>query len=225
MDEITLFRTLQPAPPPDPGPLRQQARSQLDRALRTTKPGGSSRASRKWLVLAGVGAVAMAACAAIIVPVITPGKGSGSFITSAWAVQRNPDGSVAVTFKEVADPAGLQRALRADGIQARVMSPPTKAAWVKGSRIQSLACNYPLAGPWFAPARTQQAAVTWNPPGAGEPGQLGGAGEVAVIHPSAMPSGSELFVVDAATKLATVISRPAVLKSDRLPPCRPVPVP
>jgi hypothetical protein len=114
---------------------------------------------------------------------------------------------VSVTFKQVADPAGLQRALRSDGIRARVMSPAMKAAWVRGSREQYVSCTYPWSGPWFAPARTQHAAVTWNP-----------AGAVATIHPAAMPPGSVLLIADTSTDTVGMVSRPAVLNSNRLPP-------
>jgi hypothetical protein len=211
MDEITVFSTLRPQSPADLGPLCQQAEARLDQAMRTTKPGRAPRPRRNRLLLAG--AVVVAACAAIVAPAVIPGNDSGSFVTSAWAVQPSPDGSVRITFHDVADPAGLQRALRSDGIQARVMSPAMKVASVKGSPVQYATCIYPSSGPLFASARIQQTAVTWNP---------SVAGAVAIIHPSAMPTGSVLFITDIATNTVGMLSRPAVLKSNRLPACRPV---
>jgi hypothetical protein len=237
MDEITLFSTLRPEPASDLGPLRQQAEARLDQVMRRTKPGRAPAARRNRLLLAG--AVALAACAAIVAPAVipgnhaaSPGNDAGSFITAAWAVQPNPDGSVSVTLKDVGDPAGLQRALRSDGIQADVVSPPLKAAWVNGTRMEYATCMYPLSGRWFASPQIQQAAVTWNPSvapannpasnPAGSTTPTGTSGEVAIIHPSAMPSGSVLFIVDTATDAVSIVSRPVVLKSDRLPACRPV---
>lgn len=39
---------------------------------------------------------------------------------AAWTVVRQPDGNVFVTIRELKDPAGLQRTLRADGVPASV---------------------------------------------------------------------------------------------------------
>ena len=39
---------------------------------------------------------------------------------AAWTVTRQADGSIQVTFRELRDPAGLQRTLRADGVPASV---------------------------------------------------------------------------------------------------------
>ncbi len=63
---------------------------------------------RRRLLLAA-GAIAAATAAAIVVPAVLPGRDAGSLVTAAWAVQHNPDGTVAVTFKQARDAAGLQR--------------------------------------------------------------------------------------------------------------------
>jgi len=74
---------------------------------------------RRRLLLAA-GAIAAAAAAAIAMPSVLPGLGTGSLVTAAWAVQRNPDDTIEVTFKQARDVAGLQRYLRAHGVPAYV---------------------------------------------------------------------------------------------------------
>ena len=73
----------------------------------------SSQPRRRRLALA-LAAVAVAACAATVVPSVLLGGGM-----PAYAVTRNPDGTVRVTISDIvdaADAAGLQDALRAEGI-------------------------------------------------------------------------------------------------------------
>src|SRR5215472_11362920 len=53
----------------------------------------------------------------------TPGGSAVSATLDAWTVTRRPGGAIAVTIRDLRDPAGLQRALRADGVPARVTYP------------------------------------------------------------------------------------------------------
>src|SRR5215472_14755928 len=53
----------------------------------------------------------------------TPGGSAVSAALDAWTVTRRPGGAIAVTIRNLRDPAGLQRALRADGVPARVTYP------------------------------------------------------------------------------------------------------
>lgn len=62
-------------------------------------------------VLAGVGATAVVA-ALLVVP-------SGQ--QAAYAVDKNPDGTVTITFREMANPAAATRDLRAAGVRAQVV--------------------------------------------------------------------------------------------------------
>ena len=73
-------------------------------------------------LLPAAGAIA---AAAIAMPSVLPGPGTGSLVTAAWAVQRNPDGTIEVTFKQARDVAGLQRYLRGElGPRRRPASRP-----------------------------------------------------------------------------------------------------
>jgi hypothetical protein len=53
-------------------------------------------------------------------PVAGHPAGSHGVQLAAWTVTREDDGSIAVTFREAVDPAGVQRTLRADGVPASV---------------------------------------------------------------------------------------------------------
>lgn len=69
------------------------------------------------------GALAVAAGAAIAVTMLLPGHQPGGPVTArlaAWTVARQADGSISVTIRELRNPAGLQRTLRADSVPASV---------------------------------------------------------------------------------------------------------
>lgn len=79
------------------------------------------RARRRIARLCG-GAVCAVAAAALAVPLLDGGgttAGQGERL-AAWTVTKEPDGLVVVTIKQLRDPGGMQRALRADGIPAAV---------------------------------------------------------------------------------------------------------
>ena len=68
-------------------------------------------------------ALAVVAAAAIAVTTLLPGHQPSGPVTvqlAAWTVVKQADGTVYVTIRELRDPAGLQRTLRADGIPASV---------------------------------------------------------------------------------------------------------
>jgi len=69
-------------------------------------------------------AVTVAACVAIAVTVLLPAGHRASpppgAQLAAWTVVKHGDGTVTVTIRQLRDPAGLQRRLRADGIPASV---------------------------------------------------------------------------------------------------------
>ena len=94
----------------------RRARLRLGAALAAAEPGHPARPARNRRKLAFGAAVAAAAAAAIAVPALLPGSG-GPLVTRAWAVTRSPGGAITVTVgKALRDQAGLQRALRADGV-------------------------------------------------------------------------------------------------------------
>jgi hypothetical protein len=245
MDEITLFTTIRPAPLAEAGPIRQQARARLDAALQgsprragrrygsSSRPGERRRPGRyRRPALLGAAAATTAVCAAIVVPAVLPAGGSGSVVTAAWAVQREPGGAVTVTLKDVFDLGGLQQALDGAGVPAKVITVQTNPADYTGPlvavhpvhQVTVSGCFYPATGGSFEPAQVQQAVVTRviNRPGHA-------ISTLYVIHPSAMPAGSVLLIQGVAIggpgpRAAAEVSElasfpaPAVLASDRLPP-------
>ncbi len=124
----------------------------------------------------GAGATALCAAAAITAVALTPGSaGTGrtsstsSTQLTAWTVQKQPDGSVDVTIREVLNFAGLQRKLNSEGVPAVVYA----------DRLNPPGCvNTKASG--------HMEAVL-------DPGQVTG-NAFFVIHPAAIPSGSELLL-------------------------------
>jgi hypothetical protein len=245
MDEITMFAAIRPASPAEAEPGAPRARARLDAALQgpprragrrygsSPRPGEPGRLGRyRRPALLGAAAAAVAVCAAIVVPAVLPAGGSGSVVTAAWAVQRNADGTVTVTLKDVFDLSGLQQALASDGVPARVITVATDPAAYTGplvavnpvTRTTVRGCFYPATGSSFEPAPVQQAAVT-------QVATPVGTDITALydIHPAAMPAGSVLLIQGVAIggqgpRAAADVSElasfpaPAVLTSDSLPP-------
>lgn len=250
MDEITAFTELRPTAPSDADRFCGGARQRLDRTLATATPARPARTRRRVITFAGAGAVVTAVAAAVVVaPALSPGTGPSSFVTAAYAVQRNADGTVTLTIRDFSDPKGLQRTLRADGIMAIVATPPLKRH--RNGENLFTGCSYATNGPAYEPARIQRAVVQaldgW---GASQSSQGDG---VAIssrrnaqhgspdplndptykINPGAMPRGSVLFISDTVYVIPAshyqrrtqviAINPPAVLRSHQLPPCIPFP--
>jgi hypothetical protein len=118
-------------------------------------------------------AFAVAAGVAIAVTTLLPASHPGSppgVQLAAWTVVKQADGTVSVTIRELSDPAGLQRTLRADGIPATVtffgQMPP--------------ACQrYPVGIAQINKIFTGR--------------QVGGF-PVMVIHPAALPPGTGVAI-------------------------------
>ena len=70
------------------------------------------------------GAVAVGAAAAVAVTALGPAghqpSHQGGIQLAAWTVVRQANGTIEVTLRQLRDPAGLQRTLRADGLPATV---------------------------------------------------------------------------------------------------------
>jgi hypothetical protein len=79
--------------------------------------GRSVRARRRVRRLAGTLAVA-AAAAAVAVTTLVPSSHPAQL--AAWTVTKQADGKIHITIRELRDPAGLERTLRADGVPAVV---------------------------------------------------------------------------------------------------------
>jgi hypothetical protein len=146
-------------------------------------------------VVAAVGAAAAAAVAvgvafpaghpAVRPPAPSESASPPSVRLAAWTVTRQAGGSIKVTFRQATDPAGLQQALRADGVPVSVTF----------TGQQNTACQ----------AYHVSASQAFWPYGS-RPGPLDGSGFINhpegayttpyafVIDPSALPSGAGLQI-------------------------------
>ena len=119
------------------------------------------------------GAVAVAAVAALValaVAGVLPGTGSRAEL-AAWTVTTRPTGLVEVTIRQLNDPGGLQRTLRADGVPAFV-------------RFRGQLPPYCLGFPQRSGAVLRKVL----------PDQSEGATIAFPIDPAAIPSGAALWI-------------------------------
>jgi hypothetical protein len=89
------------------------------------RPAGDiiARARRRRLRQCLAAAATAAVIAAVAAPALLPGNGGNGASPArlaAWTVTTEPGGKLTVTIRELRDPAGLQRRLRADGVPATV---------------------------------------------------------------------------------------------------------
>lgn len=131
------------------------------------------------------GALAVAAAAVLSVTALSAHHASHQpgVQLAAWTVAKRADGTVSVTVRELRDPAGLQRKLRADGIPARVIFDP------KDLR-PNLCIGYigkVHVTPGMDPAALFRQVIT-RPMTRGLP-------QVIVIHPSALPRGAGVQII------------------------------
>jgi len=133
---------------------------------------------RRRLIPGMAGVLALAVAAALAVTTLAPASHQASHHPgvqlAAWTVVTQPGGNVSVIIRELRDPAGLQRRLRADGVPATV------------TFLNQLnpACH-PWPGAALEGMHTPAGDALFNrvfPPHPGPPG-------VIVIRPSALPSG------------------------------------
>jgi hypothetical protein len=138
--------------------------------------GRAVRARRRIPVAAGGLAVAagVAVGVATLLPASRPASHSTTASLTAWTVQKQGNGDVRVTIRQLRDPSGLQAKLRADGIPA----------------------NVSYSG---LPAACQPVAVTKDQLGSVYTRHQHGHRVVFVIHPSALPSGDGVFIFDQVT--------------------------
>lgn len=213
MDEITMFASIRPEPPADQDALQKAARAAFITAVRPRITAVRPRA--RWRLPAGLGALAAASATAAMAIVATTSGAPAStnvVVTAAWTVHEDAGGTVTLQIRQLANPAKLQRTLRADGIYAIVKPLAMKEAKLKGTTYYYPACRYSQSE--FA-ARSVQGAVVTNDLPAGW-----------IIHPSAMPRGSALFItsdVDRTGQSAVfATSVPIVLTKRTGPACVPV---
>ena len=138
--------------------------------------GHAVRARRRVRSLAA--ALAAAAGLAVAMTALLPashpaGHRPGARLT-AWTVAKQPDGDVSITIRELYNPAGLQRKLRADGV-------PASVTFVGGRSYPSSCRAYPAG-------RALLQKVFPPHPGA--------ATTAIVIRPSALPAGAGVYLND-----------------------------
>jgi hypothetical protein len=159
-------------------------------------------------VFAAAGALAAAAVVAFTVGVALPGShpaargpvashpaGPPSVRLAAWTVTRQADGNVKVSFRELADPAALQRTLRADGVPVSVTFtgrqnpacqpyslPAGQRSWPFGPRPGPVSLLGLGPGSFTKPNLKKYFTTP--------PGEL----PALVIDPSALPSGAGLEI-------------------------------
>ncbi len=222
MDEISLFAELKPPPPGEAEEIRARARGRLADAFGYAgTPTGAGLASagrprnRRRMVL-GLAVAGAAAAAAIVAPIVAPSGGATAFATANYSVQPHSDGTVTVTLMQLRDPAGLQHALRADGIAAYVRYVPADRACVyqqQGPGNSGQVIRDVLSGPT---ARTSHSTVF-------------------VIHPAKLPPGDVLLIQAFADRSArpapgsqarepvSQVAWATVLGNDYPPVCAPPP--
>jgi hypothetical protein len=197
--------------------------------------GRTVRARRRIPALVGAltAAAAATAAAALVLtggPAAVPGQHATAghartVATAAWTVREDADGTVTIYLRQYADPAALQRTLRADGINAIVFPIPTAPActyavttWLRTEPYGTLGIGLPANA---APRAVQLAVVTLA--GQDLPASF-------IIHPDAMPQGSALFLPFKTgmppsalrnDNTGIVALSPVVLNNDTVPACVP----
>lgn len=144
--------------------------------------GRAVRARRRTPALAGAGAVLAGTALAVttLVPSGHPGvEGSrhpgnplANARLAAWTVAKQANGDIDITIRQLRNPAGLQRTLRADGLPVNVS--------FAGQSMTGSCQFYPMSNNVLtAVAKTPSAS------------RIGG-GTLFVINPSALPAGAGL---------------------------------
>jgi hypothetical protein len=125
------------------------------------------------------GALAVAAAAAVAVTTLLPSSHQPGHPAparlAAWTVATQADGGIRVTIRELRNPAGLQRALRADGVPASVTFL---------GHLNPACQPYPSTGSKSQRRHLLASVFTAHPP----------AYHVTVIHPSALPAGAGVLI-------------------------------
>jgi hypothetical protein len=229
MSEIDALRAMRPAAPPgELEAMRVRARERFVAGTRARRARW-----RRLPVLAGglTAAVAAAGAAALVLAGLgaLPGQHdtggrTGAVVTAAWTVREDAGGTVTIDLRQYTDPAGLQQALRADGIDA-IVHPGLYVPWpliVRGISLPPLQLGYPVcyyAATDLAPQAVQRAVVLFmhrqNLPAR------------FIIRPDAMPRGSALFLdflagrprVPKNGNTGVLAWPPVVLSNDTVPAC------
>ena len=171
--------------------------------------------ARKRRTRRGIAVALTAVCAAIgiAVALVLPGGQArpGHVHLTAWSVEANSDGTVTVTIRQMlGNPVGLQQALAKDGVAAVVRYIPYKTSTRRHHGHTDFAtypaCEYQGGLPEEPDSVTAKAisGAATTPPHL-----------AFVIHPSAMPKGSVVYIETGFAWTATLLT------SSRLPRCVP----
>jgi hypothetical protein len=102
----------------------QRSNVQMDTPVERIIGRGRALRARRRLPGVAAGALAVAAAAVLAVTALQPaGHHAGRqppAQLAAWTVTKQADGTITVTVRQLRDPQGLQRRLRADGVPASV---------------------------------------------------------------------------------------------------------
>ncbi len=215
MDQVALFSDVRPAPPADDDVAMVCDRAR-DRVAAAFQDPPRRRRRRLTFALAGGGVLAAGAAATAVallagsaVPA-GPGGSLRSFVTTAYTVRPSHDGTITVTIRQLQDPAGLQRALAADGAPALVRYVPDRfvhGTWhgVSYSGVSPV-CQYNNLP--RSPAESKAVGLVF------------GGSALFWIRPSAMPKGTVVFIQDSLSKNGN-IAEIDLLTSNKLPRCVP----
>jgi hypothetical protein len=141
----------------------------METSLETVVSRGRSLRRRKRLP--GIAAAAAAAgCIALAVAGILPGTGPRATL-AAWTVTKKPAGIVAVSIRQLSNPAGLQHTLREDGVPATVRF---------DGQMYPQCLTYPLTSPDVL----RKIFLSGD----------NGATIAFTINPAAIPSGAALWI-------------------------------
>jgi hypothetical protein len=144
--------------------------------------GRAVRARRRIPGLAVALAAAVGAAVAVTaLPASHPASHPPGARLTAWTVVRQPGGDVSVTIRELFNPAGLQRKLRADGVPARV----------------TFYANHRYPSCRAYPAGEASLKKVF-------PSPLGAPSAVIVIRPSALPAGAGVYLNDSSNPYGTI---------------------
>jgi hypothetical protein len=161
--------------------------------------GRSTRRPRRRLVLAGGAVIAVAAVAAVAGPSMF-----GLHTSAAYAVERDPDGSIRVSIYDYRNPKGLQRRIEAFGVKAAVDYLPA-----------GMTCQEPRAD--FVPAdRMPREMVDWAP--------LNSKDRYFKVHPQYIgPDQTFVYTVQLSNNHGRSQRAAIRLANGPVAPCKPVP--
>jgi len=220
IDDLEVIRELLAGKPPSED-VNKYVKGRLTAAISSETRTVTARSGRMRLnrlavaICAGAVAAAIAAVGLVLTltgsPAAVPTAGHArTVVTAAWTVREDSEGTVTITMRQYANPAGLQRTLRADGVNAIVRATPpqpqpaTKPGRLPGFPKPFTGCSYATSN--NASPKVQRAVVTIVQQDGRE---LGGATmRVAtfIIHPHAMPPGSALFLPYGTNMLPTTMN-------------------